>query len=68
LKKAGEITESSHERKHDFIFDIFDFLEQEGKIKIETIINNDEKGVTITINRFINETGYKKNLLFLKLI
>jgi len=40
LKKAGEIPESSHKRKHDFIYDIFDFLEEEGKIKIDTFINN----------------------------
>jgi hypothetical protein len=41
-------------------------MEEEGKIKIDTFINNDEKGVTITVNGVINETGYKKNLLFFK--
>ena len=66
MKNAENIPMSGQDRNYDFVFDIFDFLELEGNIKIDAFVSFDEYDIKYKVNGFINVEGYKKNLLFMK--
>ena len=66
MKNRENIEERGHGGNHDFVYEMFEFMNKMSKFEIKSITNEDEKGATFKVNGFDDEAGYKKNLVIKK--